>query len=830
MMFRMPYWFVFVAASPPALVEAADVPRPSVEGQPLAANVARLLDAYDYLGAQLPADERAELKRLIRSEDSAGLQKALDRHVLVAVSINPELRVKVQRGAGDPILQQAGFTPVLVKVLNDATVTRRLQISSPQAGSVYAGSSVGILQRQAQTQLKVNENTNQDRRFLDVEIFEQSPMTSRLSGLNVEYLLALIHSSEAGQREATLVFDIGQGTQDLGFRSEVPVLFSIRPALPVTLKILDFDGTPTTARLEFRDRDGRVYPPQAKRLAPDFFFQPQIYRADGQTVLLPPKEFSLTTGRGPEYVRQQQQVVVREHQDNVVEVRLQRWVNPQEYGFYCGDHHIHAAGCSHYDNPTEGVRPADMFAQVKGEGLNVGCVLTWGPCFDHQRTYFSPIADTVSEDRTILKYDLEISGFGSAALGHVCLLDLTDQTYPGSEGTATKGWPKWTVPVMRWAKQQGGVTGYPHSALHVDPQLSADWQLTCLDSDGDELLSEDEAAFGLLAETFAKADISGDGRLSRQELRASADRAADTLPNFALPSLNGGGAMEIFVSTSEGVCDFISAMDTARIPEWNTWYHLMNCGFPLKLSGETDFPCMSSLRVGQGRVYVQLGQIQKVDFSAWCAGIAAGQSYVSDGFAHALKFTVDGTPPGRDDVNLAAAGTVRVRTTVAFAPEQPRAVAYGTLQPSAGRRMAGDTVNLHAERDTGYVRGGSRLVEIIRNGQVVASQAVEADGRPHDLEFDVEVDQSSWIAVRQFPQLHSNPVTVRIAGKPVRADRRSALWCAESVRLLWHNRKRFIAKHEQPAARAAYESALVKYLAIAADADGENPVRQFTLE
>ena len=46
-------------------------------------------------------------------------------------------------------------------------------------------------------------------------------------------------------------------------------------------------------------------------------------------------------------------------------------------------------------------------------------------------------------------------------------------------------------------------------------------------------------------------------------------------------------------------------MDTARLLEWNCWYHLMNCGFPLKVSGETDFPCMSGTRVGQGRVYVQ---------------------------------------------------------------------------------------------------------------------------------------------------------------------------------------------------------------------------------
>jgi hypothetical protein len=75
-----------------------------------------------------------------------------------------------------------------------------------------------------------------------------------------------------------------------------------------------------------------------------------------------------------------------------LEIQLQRWVNPMEYGFYGGDHHIHAAGCAHYTNPTEGVTPQDMFLQVKGEGLNVGCVLTWGPCFDHQRQFFAPTA------------------------------------------------------------------------------------------------------------------------------------------------------------------------------------------------------------------------------------------------------------------------------------------------------------------------------------------------------------------------------------------------------------------------------------------------------
>ena len=808
---------------------ADDVTRREADGQPLAANVRRLLQALDSLGAPLEASRLEDISEAIAAEDGVKLQTLLDPVVLFVIEINPELRVKVKRGPGDPVLQQGGYTPVVIKVINDATLARALNISSPQAGAVYGGASEGILLRQAQTELKRHENTNRERRFLDVEMLSQSPMTATLSGLNVEYAVALIHCSEAGTREATIAFDVGEGTQDLEFRSEVPVLFSVRPAIPVKLAIHDASGVPTTARLEFRDLHGRVYPPQAKRLAPDFFFQPQIYRKDGDVVLLPPGEFTLESSRGPEYIRQVRKVTIAESgersgvsppvhvtpvqpADATLAVNLQRWINPAESGFFSGDHHIHAAGCSHYDNPTQGVTPADMFNQVKGEGLNVGCVLTWGPCFDHQRNFFSPTADTISEPQTLLKYDLEISGFGSAALGHVCLLNLQNQTFPGSDGTSTQGWPTWTVPVMRWAKEQGGVTGYPHSALHVDAKQAAARLMQNLDVNQDRSLSQDETRGHLLPEKFSAIESDRDGMLSESELQRSADRAADQLPNFAFPAMDGGGAMEIFVSTSEGVCDFISAMDTARIPEWNTWYHLLNCGYPLKLSGETDFPCMSSRRVGQGRVYVQLGKVHDVDFAAWCGGIAAGRAYVSDGYAHATSFTVNSKAPGTEDVALATLGAVVIETSVTFASEQPRAVAYGTLQPPSGNRMVGDTVNLHAPRDTGFVEGGERLVEIVINGQVAASQNVPADGKQHDLRFEVPIERSSWIAVRQFPQLHTNPVNVIVQEHPIRASRGSALWCAESVRLLWKNRNRFIAESERPAAREAYERSLQQFL------------------
>jgi hypothetical protein len=639
-------------------------------------------------------------------------------------------------------------------------------------------------------------------------------MTERLSGLEVEYAIALVYSSEAGKREATLGFDIQQGSQDLGFRGEIPVLFDVRPAVAVRLNIRDSDGRSSIARLTFRDPLGHVFPPQPKRLAPDLFFQPHIYRFDGEQVWLPPGEFSLEYCRGPEYRVLRRDIRVTP-ETSELDLSLERWIDPAAYGFYSGDHHIHAAGCAHYTSPTEGVHPEDMFRQVKGEGLNVGCVLTWGPCYLFQRQFFSAVPSQLSDDRTLIKYDLEISGFGSQALGHVCLLNLRDQTYPGSEGTASKGWPSWTTPVMRWAKEQGGVTGYAHSAsgLHIDAASAAGRLLKQLDANGDGALRSQETRHALLPEAFTVVDTDGDGQLSRRELEASIDRAAEQLPNYAIPEMNGVGAMEISVSTAEGVCDFISAMDTARIQEWNTWYHLLNCGFPLKVSGETDFPCMSGSRVGQGRVYVQLGDVKAIDFSQWCRGLADGRSYVSDGFAHALKFTVNQVAPGPDAVRLHESQDVQIEATVAFAPQVPKAVAHGVVTPAAGRRAVGDTVLIHGERSEQWEEGGTRLVELVVNGRAVAAEEVSADGRTHELSWSIPLEQSSWIAVRHFPQLHTNPVTVLINDQPVRASRASAQWCIDTIELLWENRNNRIAEHEREEAKATFDRALTTFRA-----------------
>jgi hypothetical protein len=791
-----------------------------VEIQPLAANVARVADALKMLGAPLDEACVAALETARRQGDSRHCQRVLDAHVLLAVELNPEARVKLRRGPATAILQQAGYTPVLIKVINESACTAPLRITSPQAGPVYAGVARLSMERQDQLHLKDGElPASGPKRFFHAEMFTSSPMTSNLSGLPVEYAVAVLFSSDAGQREATIGFESSAGAKDLGFRGELPVLFEIRPAVPVTLRILDQDGSPTAAHVTFLDRAGHVYPPQSKRLAPDLFFQSHIYRHDRGTVLLPPGKLVMIYGRGPEYRRKRREITVPQRGSATLELRLERWIDPKDHGFYVGDHHIHAAGCAHYTDPTQGIQPEDVFLQVKGEALNVGCILTWGPCFDYQRNFFKPAVDPHSEPFTLIKYDIEVSGFGSQALGHVCLLNLRDQTYPGSRGSS--GWPTWTSPILRWAKAQGAVTGYAHSAsgLEIDARAAATRLLHALDRNNDALLSSAEAALGLLPENFATIDSDRDGALTQTELESSHDRAKEALPNVAIPEMDGVGAMEIFVTVPQGLCDFISAMDTPRIAEWNCWYHLLNCGFPLKVSGETDFPCMSGTRVGQGRVYVQLGHPRALDFSRWCAALAQGHSYVSDGYAHALEFSVSGKGPGQT-VTLDRPALVDVRATVALAAETPLSVAHGGIVPGGKRSLLGDTVTLHSPRQAEGVTAPARArhVELVVNGRAVAERTLAADEQPHELRFQTKIERSSWVALRQFPQLHTNPVTVAIGGRPIRASRQSALWCIAALEQLWRKRGPAIAPAEREEARRAFDAAIKEYRAIACDA------------
>lgn len=704
----------------------------AVEFQPLAAQVARVVQALEVVGEPLPKAEAAELQKLLATAGGGkaqveAIQKILDKRVLIGIEINPESRVKAQQGPAAARLMEQGWRTFLVKVANQAGITAVLAVDSPNSGQLANTSAGGV-----------------GRRWIDHALFNKQPMKPHLSGLEVEYRILQLYSKDAGKREAKLIFDVGQGTQDLGFRSEVDILFTAAPAAKVVFRVKDTDGKTTTAGFLIRDESRRVYPAQTKRLNGDFFFHPQVYRADGEHVMLPPGSYTIEYGRGPEYRTGVKKLAITGPEQKEVTFQLERWIDPAKMGWISGDHHIHAAGCAHYERPTEGVYPQDMMRHVTGEDLKIGSVLTWGPGWYFQKTFFEGKDNALSTLENRIRYDVEVSGHPSSHTGHIVLLGLKEQDYPGTQ--RIEDWPTWGLPIMKWAKGQGAVTGYAHSG----------WGLQVKDTQ---------------------------------------------MPTKELPPFDGIGANEFVVTVTKGLTDFISTVDTPYTWELNIWYHTLNAGYKARISGETDFPCIYGEKVGLGRSYVRQ---PKLDYTDWVHGIRDGRNYVSDGKSHLLDFKVNNVEMGTGDstLKMAAPGAVKVTAKVAaLLGEKPDDVIRN-------RRV---DQKPYWELERARV-GNTRKVplELLVNGNVVATQEVVADGAMRDVAFDVKIEKSAWVALRILPSSHTNPVWVTVADKPIRV-KDSIEWCLAAVEKCFNQKIGRIRLTEQGEMKTAYDEAKAVY-------------------
>jgi hypothetical protein len=735
-----------------------------VDLQPLAAQAVRVADALRRAGAPLPEADRKALAAARNAEDHArgvaDIQAILDKRCLAGVTITKGDRgpvLKATHGPAAAQLAELGWRIFLVKVHNAAEVEdRRLEAASPNAAPMSRRSSSSPAPR-------VLSMGEVGKRFLDLEMIDRQPLTETLSGLAVEYRLLAIYCRDAGRKEASLGFGLlpadKRSKRKLAESNELKLAIESVPAVLVKLHVHDHDGKserdgrPVMAAFTFRDEQGRVYPSRARRLAPDFEFHDQVYRADGETIALQPGTYTVTWTRGPEYVIQSRTIKVPADKNHTEGFDLKRWVNCAAKGWWSGDHHIHAAGCSHYESPTEGVTPEDMMRHILGEDLNVGCCLSWGPCWYHQKRYFEGAVHRLSTPHHILRYDVEVSGFPSSHCGHICLLRLKEQDYPGTK--LIGDWPSWDLPIFRWAKKQGAVVGFAHSGWGLDVGPTRD------------------------------------------------------LPNYIVPPMNNIGANEYLVDVALDACDFISTVDTPAIWELNIWYHTLNCGYRARISGETDFPCIYGERVGIGRSYVHLNG--KLDFNAWCEGIKNGRSYVTDGKSHLFDFSVNGLGVGlkKSEVRLDKPGPVEVKASVAALLEAEPTPATRKIQKSAWNARPYWDLERARIADTRKVP-----VEVVVNGRPVDRIEIQADGKEHPVSFKVPVEHSSWVALRILGSSHTNPVFVLVGGKPIRASKKSAQWCIQGIDRCWKEKVKRIRESEREVARKAYDQAREAYEAI----------------
>jgi hypothetical protein len=768
-----------------------------VEPQPLLAQAARLSEALTFLGSALSAGDQQRLAALqhapLTGEVSKQVQQILDPYCLAMVNINPESRVKVFRGPAAAKLLQGGWVSYLVKVKNEAGITARLEVQSPNAEPPLYASSFEPTVPQSR-KLTAGQVAN---RFLEMQLYRNPPLLTNLSGLKIEYLVLQIYCKDAGPREASIGFNVGQGTQDIGFRNTIGILFRSSPSVTVTVHIKDEDGSPAMASLlvtdgiervlddsvnTIRNSDMRlvaaqseyrpnvqennnykvparlkgIYPLPSRRVAdhdeyPDFFFQPQVYRNDGEHILLPAGRYNISFTRGPEYLTQSLALRIPANVKTFnLDLKLKRWINMAKLGWYSADHHVHAAGCSHYESPEEGVKPLDMWRQALGEDLNVAALLAWGPGWYHQKTFFTGRDDPNSTANNIMRNDVEVSGFPSSHAGHIVLLRLKEDDYPGT--AKIEDWPSWTLPVLSWAKGQGGATGYAHSGWGLEPS-----------------------------------------------------EHTSSLPNYVVPKMDGIGANEYIVAVTRNLVDFYSAGDTPAPWELNMWYHSLNCGFTTRLSGETDFPCIFDERVGLARSYFK--PAGKLNYDSYVEAIKTGNSYVSEGNAHIIDFSVNGTGPGSKDSKLLVKGPEELKISA-------RVAAYLPLQQDSSaaaiaHRPLTDQPYWHIERARIQLTR-KVAVELIVNGVPVDSSEISADGKWTTVNFNYPVRRSSWVALRVFPSAHTNPVFVLVDNKPI-LESRSVEWSLKALDQCWKMKQDNISVAERPAARQAYDEAREVY-------------------
>ncbi|MFY7874619.1 MAG: hypothetical protein ACOVQM_04185 [Pirellula sp.] len=123
--------------------------------------------------------------------------------ILITVTISPESRVKAAAEEIPMELVQGTWKDYSIEIENAAGITAPLVIESEQ--------------------LLLDAQDSSRDRWLQIELQPERP----LSGEYTEIRTLRIKSRDSGIRTAILNFNAGQGTQDLGFRSDVLVTFKV---------------------------------------------------------------------------------------------------------------------------------------------------------------------------------------------------------------------------------------------------------------------------------------------------------------------------------------------------------------------------------------------------------------------------------------------------------------------------------------------------------------------------------------------------------------------------------------------------------------------------
>jgi hypothetical protein len=184
---------------------------------------------------------------------------------------------------------------------------------------------------------------------------------------------------------------------------------------------------------------------------------------------------------------------------------------------------------------------------------------------------------------------------------------------------------------------------------------------------------------------------------------------------------------------------FSPRLDTPSILEW---YRFLSCGYRLPVLGGTD-KMSAEVPVGAIRTYARLDADEPPTFGAWAAAVRAGRTFATSG--PIIELSVEGREPG-DVIELPAGG--------------------GRLEVRGRARAAQPVI---------------AALELVVDGQVVASETRREGASDISLAATIEVRAGAWIAARSLSDheiqsafatamaAHTSPVYVDVPDRPRRS-------------------------------------------------------------
>jgi len=484
-----------------------------------------------------------------------------------------------------------------------------------------------------------------------------------------------------------------------GRPATVDVPIECAPSGTLALRIID-DGTgePVAARVYLADAVGAAWPAGVAVRRDEH--GNAWFHADGSCEARVSGSVRLRVARGIEYVPWEETLTVAPEARVERTVRLRRWSHMAADGWHSGDVHVHL----HYGGEYQ-LEPADAVLAQRAEDVRFMnmMVANQSSGWVHDASRFTGADDELSGPAHILRWGEE---YRNDFYGHLCMYGIRELVPPIYSGFASSLHPH-DVPAnaaaARRCHEAGGTLSYAH------PMMRA--------GDLDRVFAEKRA--------FEAKELPVDAALG----------LIDAVDVMSYPS---------------------DHVETARL-----WYRLLNCGLRLAATAGTDtfMNCcdwgkFSNPPAGV-RAFVRIDG--PLSTEAWCAGVRAGRTLVTNG----------------------PILTLEAMHTPAAVGAQPAAPAPGPATDTIGddiRAHPGDVVRIEAG-----ARSRVRMdrVELVVDGEVVQS-VVSPEGMTRaSIAYELRVQRSCWFAVRASgppdPAViddacfaHTSPVYVTVAGAPRR--------------------------------------------------------------